>query len=286
MTVQDGGRWGYQHLGVPVGGALDMEALHRANALVGNAANEAALEVTLVGCTLQAETRLHVAVTGARFGLRVNGVGAPPDVALTLSPGDALVLDERRSGARAYVAVRGGLDVPVVLGSRSAWPLLPRRGALEDGTRLPIGRRAIGPLRGGALPTPPPVAVLRVLPGPEASSAPAAVTALCAATYRVTPVASRMAYPLEGPGVPLAGARAPIERDRDRRLADPALRAAHAADGRAADHGRLPGGGHRDQRRSHARGPARAGRRGPLRLVSHAEALRALSAGGRARERA
>lgn len=202
-TVQDGGRWGYQHLGVPVGGALDMAALHRANALVGNAAGEAALEVTLVGCTLLAETRIEVAVTGARFDLRVNGVAVPPDVAHTLAPGDELAFGERRTGARAYVAVRGGLDVPVVLGSRSAWPLLPRRGALQDGTRVPIGRRIIGPVRVGALPTPTPVAVLRVVPGPEASLAPPGVTALCAGTYRVTPAASRMAYPLDGPRVPL-----------------------------------------------------------------------------------
>ena len=54
-TVQDEGRWGHQHLGVPVGGALDLDALRRANALVGNAPDEAALEVTLVGCTLRAE---------------------------------------------------------------------------------------------------------------------------------------------------------------------------------------------------------------------------------------
>ena len=72
-TVQDAGRWGHQHLGVPVGGALDIDALRRANTLVGNAPGEAALEVTLVGCTLRAEVPMHVAVTGATFDLDVDG---------------------------------------------------------------------------------------------------------------------------------------------------------------------------------------------------------------------
>jgi len=202
-TVQDEGRWGYQHLGVPVGGALDLAALHRANALVGNMPGEAAFEVTLVGCTVRAETGLHVAVTGARFDVRVNDVAMPPDTALRLLPGDELVLGERRCGARAYVAVRGGLDVPVVLGSRSAWPLLPRRGALQDGARVFVGTRVVGPVGTAGSPTPAPVALLRVLPGPDAATAPGVLAALCDGTYRVTPAASRMAYPLEGPAVPL-----------------------------------------------------------------------------------
>ena len=118
-------------------------------------------------------------------------------------PGDELVLGERRRGARAYVAVRGGLDVPLVLGSRSAWPLLPRRGALQNGTRLPIGTRVVGPVGAAGSPTPAPVALLRVLPGPDAAGAPDVLAALCDGTYRVTPAATRMAYPLEGPEVPL-----------------------------------------------------------------------------------
>lgn len=202
-TVQDGGRWGYQHLGVPVGGALDLDALRHANALVGNAADEAGLEVTLVGCTLRADGPLQVAVTGARFDLTVNGVGQAPDAVLTLASGDELVLGQRRRGARAYVAVRGGLEGPVVLGSRSAWPLLPRRGALVDGDRLRVGNRAVGPAstrRWQALPT---SSILRVLPGPDVVSSAEAFDVLCANVYRLLPSASRMAYPLDGAAVPL-----------------------------------------------------------------------------------
>ena len=89
MTVQDEGRWGHQHLGVPVGGALDLDALRRANTLVGNAPGEAALEVTLVGCTLQADVPTHVAVTGATFDLDVSGRPVAADSAIALDAGDS-----------------------------------------------------------------------------------------------------------------------------------------------------------------------------------------------------
>lgn len=202
-TVQDAGRWGYQHLGVPVGGALDTDALRQANLLVGNAPGEAALEVTLVGCALRAEVSMRVAVTGATFDLRVDGRPVDPGIVLALMPGQVLELGERRRGARAYVAVRGGIDTPVTLGSRSAWPLLPRRGALTDGTRLPVGTRSAAPVLAGTLPGARRSNVLRVLAGPDLPASPRALAVLCAAAYRVTAAASRMAYPLEGPAVPL-----------------------------------------------------------------------------------
>ncbi len=202
-TVQDAGRWGYQHVGVPVGGALDLAALHRANALVGNHPDEAGLEVTLVGCALRAVGSACVAVTGARFAVSVNGVSVPQDAAVTLAPGDELVLGRRLHGARAYVAVRGGLDVPLVLGSRSAWPLAPRRGALGDGTVLSIGTGSTGSPRLEPWPTPPFQTTLRVIPAPDASVNADAFEALCAGEYVVASTASRMAYPLDGPAVPL-----------------------------------------------------------------------------------
>jgi antagonist of KipI len=202
-TVQDAGRWGYQHMGVPVGGALDLDALRRGNGLVGNVAGEAALEVTLVGCLLEASAPLQVAVTGARFDLLVNGTVQPPDAVLTLSAGDQLVLGHRRRGARAYVAVRGGVDAPIVLGSRSAWPWRPRRGALMDGDRVPVGSRVAGPVRTRPWPALPFSSILRVLPGPDLGAAPESFAALCGSPYRLLPSASRMAYPLEGAAVPL-----------------------------------------------------------------------------------
>lgn len=200
-TMQDEGRWGLQHLGVPVGGALDLPALHRANAIVGNAPAEAALEITLVGGAYRAESDVQVAVTGAAFALDVDGQAVAMDTCVDLPGGSVLTFGERRHGTRAYLSVRGGFDVPEVLGSRSAWPLLPRRGALLDGVQLPVASRAMAEPRPGALPSPLPSATVRVLPGPDVEQAPSAFEALCAGIYRASASATRMACPLEGPPV-------------------------------------------------------------------------------------
>jgi antagonist of KipI len=207
-TVQDGGRWGLQHLGVPVGGALDVVGLRHANHLVGNDPLEAALEVTLVGCEVVARRDVTVALAGARFMASVGGRPLPERLPFVLRAGQKLVLGERLWGARAYLAVRGGVDTPEVLGSRSAWPLLPRRGALVDGDVLPIGSRVRGPVAGA--PTPPRAVpeALRIVAAPDAEGSDA-VEGLASQTYRVASSASRMAYPLDGPPVHLmAPARA------------------------------------------------------------------------------
>ncbi len=210
-TVQDAGRWGFQHLGVPVGGALDPDAYHRANALVGNAAGEAALEVTLTGCTLRAGADTWLAVTGAPFAMNLlDPTGRPAshlvmDTAFRLPAGATLMLGQRLGGARAYVGIRGGLDLPLVLGSRSAWPWLPRRGALRDGHVLHIADRAVSPVMADALPGMPLTDLLRVHPTADGLRDARVLDALCAlGGYRIAATASRMAYPLEdGPPVPL-----------------------------------------------------------------------------------
>lgn len=201
-TVQDGGRWGLQHLGVPVGGALDAVALRDANHLVGNDFEDAGLEVTLIGCHVRAETDLIVALAGARFVTDVDGLAAPERLPFRLRRGQVLRMGERLSGARAYLAVRGGVDTPQVLGSRSAWPLLPRRGALLDGDVLAIGNRARRAV--ARLPAPRRVVpeVLRIIPAPDAEGTDA-IDQLVSHSYRVASSASRMAYPLEGPAVSL-----------------------------------------------------------------------------------
>ena len=134
-TLQDDGRWGWQDVGVPVGGALDRDASRRANVLVGNEPDEAALEITLTGCALRPDRDVHVAITGARFDTTVDGAPVPQDCALELQAGATLDLGRRLAGARAYVAVRGGFDIAPVLGSRTAWPFTDRRGAIPDGAR-------------------------------------------------------------------------------------------------------------------------------------------------------
>ena len=142
-TVQDLGRWGSQALGVPVSGAMDSVAHRLANALVGNLPTAATLEVTLLGPELRAERALVVAVAGATFALSVDGHAAPHHAAFSVAAGATLRFGERRAGSRAYLAVAGGVDTPLVFGSRSTH-LLGRMGglggrALVSGDVLPIG---------------------------------------------------------------------------------------------------------------------------------------------------
>ena len=201
-TLQDDGRWGWQDVGVPVGGALDRDASRRANVLVGNEPDEAALEITLTGCALRPDRDVHVAITGARFDTTVDGAPVPQDCTLELQAGATLDLGRRLAGARAYVAVRGGFDIAPVLGSRTAWPFTDRRGAIPDGTRLAVARREVTPVRTVALPGLVRREVLRVLPTGEAEDE--ALFALQSGAYSVLPSASRMAFPLDGPPVPLS----------------------------------------------------------------------------------
>ncbi|GAA1849215.1 biotin-dependent carboxyltransferase family protein [Asanoa iriomotensis] len=139
-TVQDLGRPGYAHLGVPRSGALDGPALRRANALVGNPEDAAGLETTLTGCGFRLPTGGLVAVCGAVARVRVDGVEAPSDAAVEVPAGGLVDVGRATDGVRSYVAVGGGLAVPPVLGSRSTDTLSglgPAR--LRDGDRLPLG---------------------------------------------------------------------------------------------------------------------------------------------------
>lgn len=137
-TVQDLGRAGYAHLGVPPSGALDMPSLRRANRLVGNPDGAAALEVTLGGLEIELRRPAYVAVTGAEVPVR----GASCDEVTHVEPGDRVRLGTARRGVRAYVAIDGGIDVAPVLGSRST-DVLSGLGppVVGDGDGLPLGSR-------------------------------------------------------------------------------------------------------------------------------------------------
>jgi 5-oxoprolinase (ATP-hydrolysing) subunit C len=141
-TVQDLGRVGWRHFGVAQAGALDPFALALANRLVGNQDESAALEITLQGPTLRLREPARIALTGASIAARWNGVALPTGRPVELPPGD-LKLGGMRHGARSWLAVAGGFDVPRVMGSRST-DLRGGFGGLEGralraGDRLPIG---------------------------------------------------------------------------------------------------------------------------------------------------
>jgi biotin-dependent carboxylase-like uncharacterized protein len=122
-TVQDLGRHGYYHLGVPMGGGMDMFALRCANLLVGNDEGAAVLEAVYMGPELEFTTDDLVAVTGADMPFRIDGVLQESWSCCAVQAGQVLSFDYLKAGARIYIAVSGGIDVPVVLGSRSTYAL-------------------------------------------------------------------------------------------------------------------------------------------------------------------
>ncbi|KAK43522.1 allophanate hydrolase [Caballeronia jiangsuensis] len=122
-SIQDIGRQGFYHVGIPPSGSLDQLASQAANLLVGNSVDAAVLECTLLGPQLLFHTSAIVAITGAEMMPKVDGVAQRLNAALRISAGSVPSFDYVKSGARSYLAVSGGFDVPPVLGSRSTYTL-------------------------------------------------------------------------------------------------------------------------------------------------------------------
>ena len=120
-TVQDLGRIGYQRYGMPVCGAMDHYAMELANILVGNPRGEAVIEATVLGPTLVFGETEVFAITGGDFGPTLNGQPIETDRASLAEAGDTLALPMAKTGARAYIAFAGGLDLEEVMGSRSTF---------------------------------------------------------------------------------------------------------------------------------------------------------------------
>lgn len=118
-TVQDMGRTGYQESGMSVSGVMDPRSAALANLLVGNEENEAVLEITLMGPMMQFTEDNIIALTGGNLGAKLNGKEFPMYQAVLVRKGDSMSFSGMFGGSRAYLAVAGGLDVPVVMGSKS-----------------------------------------------------------------------------------------------------------------------------------------------------------------------
>src|SRR3982750_1597776 len=118
-TIQDLGRWGHQHTGVPVAGPMDSFSHRLANQLLGNPVDAAALEITLIGPELEASEPTTCVVQGARFETRVDGELVEAGQPFMIGAGRRLRFGARQSGARAALAVLGGFDVPPEFDSRS-----------------------------------------------------------------------------------------------------------------------------------------------------------------------
>ncbi len=172
-TIQDLGRPGYYHLGIPIGGAMDRLALRAANLLVGNPEGAACLEAVFMGPELEFTEDAIVAVTGADLPPKVDGNAREGWTSFAVKTGQVLSFDFLRGGARAYIAISGGIDTPEMLGSRSTYAIGALGGvegrAIQPGDELPLGQA--GPAREGrSVPQqmrrmPGAEAELRVLPG-------------------------------------------------------------------------------------------------------------------------
>jgi len=215
-TVQDLGRFGWTHFGISASGAADALALRAGNLLVGNAENAAALEMTLSGAELGFDGNVTVAITGSDFG-----AGLPLWTPFELRGGQSLRFGASKSGARAYLAVRGGVDVPRVMGSASVHVMTGVGGRpWRKGDWLAIGNQQVRRPRPAARATPRYEAKpsLRVTPGPQAAWFG---SELYAGAYTVAEECNRMGIRLKGAalantgghmiteGVPLGAIQAP-----------------------------------------------------------------------------
>ena len=210
-TVQDLGRPGYFHLGIPIGGAMDRLAMRAANLLVGNDEGAAGLEAVFMGPKLHFTQDATVAVTGADMPAKLDGVVQPGWTSFAAKAGQVLSFDFLKSGARIYIAVSGGIDVPLALGSRSTYPIGALGGfkgrAIAIGDALPVGQ-GVAVAAGRSVPLalrrmPGSPAELRVLPGLYWDRlTDAAKDSFFADPWKVAPEADRMGYRFRG-GRPL-----------------------------------------------------------------------------------
>lgn len=220
-TVQDRGRPGWAHLGVPRAGAADQPALALANRLVGNPPTAAALEITLTGCTLRFRRRATIALTGAPATMQLAGRPLGFLTPVLVPTGGQVRIGPARYGVRSYLAVAGGIAVPPVLGSRSTDTLAGiGPPVLRDGDILPIGdlpSSESAPVAGAAVAGPVPAADvvgwsapsdpvrLTIRLGPRADwFTDEAVRRLLGTGYAVSPLSNRIGVRLTGATLPRA----------------------------------------------------------------------------------
>jgi biotin-dependent carboxylase-like uncharacterized protein len=208
-TVQDSGRWGYQDRGVPVSGAMDQYALRLANLVVGNGEGEAALEITLGGLEAEFAQDSFFALAGAEAVAWLNREQVFSWRRIAAARGDRLTVDCSRKGARIYLALAGGIDVPPVMGSKSTYLRGGFGGyqgrALKSGDLLECGPAGVVGLPGippGMIPAYGDQSVLRVILGPQDEAISAeGLSTFRSSPYVVTQQADRMGCRLEGPRI-------------------------------------------------------------------------------------
>ena len=208
-TIQDLGRPGHLRYGIPPSGPIDRAALVVANRLVGNQDGAAGLECTVMGPRFEAETACAIAVTGAEMPVTVNGAETPAWTTVLLRPGDVVKLGVARAGVRAYVGLSGGIDVPLVLGSRATY-LRGRLGGLGGRALRKDDRIARFPAPSPPIRRASPAAIvdlgappeIRVVLGPQAERFTAdGIATFLSGEYEVLPQSDRMGARLKRPRI-------------------------------------------------------------------------------------
>ena len=209
-TIQDMGRYGYLKYGVPISGAMDTFSLVAANLLVANNPDDACLEITLIGPELQALTKTQIAAAGGVVSLKINEQRVPMWQTLEVQEGDIISFGKMESGCRTYLSIRGGINIPPVLGSRSTYV----RGGFGgiNGRQLKAGDAIEGfdaPLLkvGYSMPEKPVPKYnghfdVHVMLGPQADMfTDKGINTFLSSQYKVALEADRMGYRLEGPAI-------------------------------------------------------------------------------------
>lgn len=206
-SVQDLGRYGHQHLGISVCGAMDRDALRLANEILGNAPGDAALEVTLIGPQLEFLDDAVLCITGADLSASLSGQPVSVARSTVVKRGSILSFGGRVNGCRAYVAFAGGINVPLVLGSRSTDLRVGFGGwqgrALQAGDTIPVQSSAPTSNEARRLQpaTPSSDIIVRAIRGPhfEMVAAHSRDALFDGSTFRISAQSNRMGYRMEGP---------------------------------------------------------------------------------------
>ena len=212
-TVQDRGRFGYYNVGIPQGGPMDQVSAEWANRLVGNSRDDALLECTYLGPKIKTDADAVIAITGSPLEVLVNGEPVSQWTRIELSAGDELSFGMLKGGSKFFIAVAGGIDVPVVLGSRTTYPIGKLGGfkgrALEAGDLVPVGASATGTLPQldevpeDARPEFGREMDVRVMVGLyDHKLTEEGLKNFTEAEWTLTPVADRMGMRFDGPGAP------------------------------------------------------------------------------------
>ncbi|MCP3899955.1 MAG: biotin-dependent carboxyltransferase family protein [Desulfobacteraceae bacterium] len=208
-TVQDLGRFGYQEMGIPITGSLDLFASAIANLLVGNPENSAVLEITVIGPVLEILASVDVAITGANIGITVNDRPMLEWQSIRLVKGDILSIQQVKKGCRAYLAVNGGIDVPQVMGSYSTYTssklggfqgrVIEKGDILESKDVSLLDKPLFIPDK--MIPDYLSDKIIRAIPGPQDNFFEEGLSLFFGSEFLVTPKANRMGYRLLGPTI-------------------------------------------------------------------------------------